>query len=185
MRKLRGAALAFAAVSAALLLALSAPVSSAAPAKVLYEQDAHIQVTFTGGSVSTEGGKTVVRVDGEFTVTASSQRYDMARAGITFFKLDPQGNPIRTSNVSPAFNKSVSGNTATFTFFNLSEDVEMEFFDLELLGQGNGGGTPVEAPGGTTPDAPGTAPDVPGGVAAAAPLDIDPVTVMIAAAAAA
>jgi|GEM_PF-3236858 len=158
--------LVLAAVSAAVLFTASAPLSSADTVKVFYQPAQDIQVTFPNGTEIERGE--------ELIIVISSQRYDVAASGIMFYRLDTQGRPIMTSSVtSDYYEKDVSSNVVTYTFFNLIEDIEMRFSDLKFLDQNAEDGTP----GGIIDDIPG---NVPGIVPANAGFDVDPVTAIMA-----
>lgn len=146
MRKLNGVMFAAAAVIAAILFIAPASFVSADSVKVHYQPAQNIEVVFLGGQEIERGG--------EFTIRVTSSHYDMSKISVMLYSLKPNGEPDRTTTIPLERAKVVDGNSVTVTFFDLTTNVFMEFYDLVLRDPLNPDHTDEYTNDGTKKDAP-------------------------------
>jgi len=121
MRKLCGAILMLAAVSAMVILAAPASYAADDKVKILYEKNNDIIADVP--SEILKGTDLVIR--------AYSQKYDLDRSGIMLYTFNSEGVPDHTTSGRPP-SSSVFGKDGYFTFIfsNVTEDVEVSFTAL-------------------------------------------------------
>ncbi|MCL1811523.1 MAG: hypothetical protein FWG41_04840 [Methanomassiliicoccaceae archaeon] len=126
MKRPYGAFLISAAITAAMLFVLSAPIVSADTIMVVYRDDMDIQVDFPNGREIERGN--------ELVIVVSSNKYDMERSGIWFYEYDRNTGITDTlSSVKPDHYSVLEGNAVRHVFSNLTKDIDISFSDLKEL----------------------------------------------------